>query len=32
MSQPFDGKIEYNEDFERNEMKDYKLRRRIIHN
>ena len=32
MSQPFDGKIEYTEDFERNEIKDYKLRRRIIHN
>ena len=32
MSQPFAGKIEYTEDFERNEVKDYKLRRRIIHN
>lgn len=32
MSQQFDGKIEYTEDFERNEVKDYKLRRRIIHN
>ena len=31
-SQAFDGKIEYTEDFERNEVKDYKLRRRIIHN
>lgn len=31
-SQAFDGKIEYSEDFERNEIKDYKLRRRIIHN
>lgn len=32
MSQPFAGKIEYTEDFERNEIKDYKLRRRVIHN
>jgi len=32
MSQPFDGKIEYTEDFERNEIKNYKLRRRVIHN
>jgi hypothetical protein len=32
MSQPFDGKMEYSEDFEKNEVKDYKLRRRIIHN
>lgn len=31
-SQPFDGKAEYTEDFERNEAKDYKLRRRVIHN
>lgn len=31
-SQAFDGKIEYTEDFERNEVKDYKLRRRVIHN
>ena len=32
MSQPFEGKSEYSEDFEKSEMKDYKLRRRIIHN
>lgn len=32
MSQPFGGKIEYTEDFEHNEIKDYKLRRRVIHN
>lgn len=32
MSQPFAGKMEYTEDFERNEIKDYKLRRRVIHN
>lgn len=32
MSQPFEGKYEYSEDFEKSEMKDYKLKRRIIHN
>lgn len=32
MSQPFDGKFEYSEDFNKTEIKDYKLRRRIITN
>ncbi len=31
-SQPFDGKIEYTEDIEKTEIKDYKMRRRVIHN
>ena len=31
MSQPFDGKIEYGEDIENDEIKDYKERRRVSH-
>ena len=31
MSQPFDGKIEYSEDIENDEIKDYKERRRVSH-
>ena len=31
-SQPFDGKIEYTEDTQKTEIKDYKMRRREVHN
>jgi hypothetical protein len=31
-SQPFDGKIEYTEDTQKTEIKDYKMRRRVINN
>lgn len=31
-SQAFDGKIEYTEDTQKTEIKDYKMRRRVIHN
>lgn len=31
-SQSFDGKIEYTEDMQKIEIKDYKMRRRVIHN
>lgn len=31
MSQPFDGKVEYSEEIENDEIKDYKERRRISH-